>query len=216
MTSSDLDSRIAALGDAAAGVREAMLHVEVGHCDVGQLAGLKQIANMLRGLSDVLKTDVAVRADELRQVDVNDVVDTTLNPDGRANPQEELVEKDRGAVLDNLPGMDEATRSGELSAQYADVVARALGKLAVDVRAEFYRRHPDLDTIAATRSVHVVPVVCDPSGRVVAGGSRCAAGGTATSSTAGEDLHRVGDGVVGIVGPVGSVDRPNVEHSHHC
>ena len=54
--------------------------------------------------------------DELRQVDVNDVVDTTLNPDGRANAQEELVEKDRGAVLDNLPGMDEATRSGELSA----------------------------------------------------------------------------------------------------
>ena len=154
MSSSDLDTRIAALGDAAAGVRQAMLHVEVGHCDVGQLAGLKQIANMLRGLSDVLKTDIAVRADELRQVDVNDVVDTTLNPDGRANPQEELVEKDRGAVLDNLPGMDEATRSGELSAAYADVVAKALGKLAVDVRAEFYRRHPDLDTIAATRSVH--------------------------------------------------------------
>ena len=130
-----------------------MLHVEVGHCDVSQLAGLKQIANMLRGLSDVLKTDVAVRAAELRQVDVNDVVDTTLNPDGRSNPQEELVEKDRGAVLDNLPGMDEATRSGELSAQYADVVAKAVAKLAVDVRAEFYRRHPDLDTIAATRSV---------------------------------------------------------------
>ena len=38
--------------------------------------------------------------------------------------------------------------------QYADVVAKALAKLAVDVRAEFYRRHPDLDTIAATRSVH--------------------------------------------------------------
>ena len=57
-------------------------------------------------------------------------------------------------MLDNLPGMDEATRSGELSAQYADVVAKAVAKLAVDVRAEFYRRHPDLDTIAATRSVH--------------------------------------------------------------
>ena len=154
MSSSDLDSRIVALGDAAAGVRRAMLHVEVGHCDVGQLAGLKQIANMLRGLSDVLKTDVAVRADELRQVDVNDVVDTTLNPDGRANAQEEVIEKDRGAVLDNLAGMDEATRSGELSAAYADVVAKALAKLAVDVRAEFYRRHPDLDTIAASRSVH--------------------------------------------------------------
>ena len=38
--------------------------------------------------------------------------------------------------------------------QYADVVAKAFAKLAVDVRAEFYRRHPDLDTIAATRSVH--------------------------------------------------------------
>ena len=80
MSSSALDSRIAALGDAAAGVREAMLHVEVGHCDVDQLAGLKQIANMLRGLSDVLKTDVAVRAAELRQVDVNDVVDIDVEP----------------------------------------------------------------------------------------------------------------------------------------
>ncbi len=151
MTSSDLDSRIAALGDAAAGVRQAMLHVEVGHCDVGQLAGLKQIANMLRGLSDVLKTDVAVRADELRQVDVNDVVDTTLNPDGRSNPQEELVEKDRGAVLDNLAGLDEATRSGELSAAVRGCCCEGVGEvgggcagrvLPPSPRPGHDRRHP--------------------------------------------------------------------------
>ena len=51
------------------------------------------------------------------------------------------------------PGWTKRPAPGNSPPQYADVVAKAVGKLAVDVRAEFYRRHPDLDTIAATRSV---------------------------------------------------------------
>ena len=154
MNDTDLEQRVAAFRDLVDEVRQALLHIDFGHCDLEQLSGITNDVNRLVNMCGAAKADIAVRASELRQVDVNDVVDTALNPGGRADPQEELVEKDRGAVLDNLAGMDEATRSGELSAAYADVVAKALAKLAVDVRAEFYRRHPDLDTIAASRSVH--------------------------------------------------------------
>ena len=51
------------------------------------------------------------------------------------------------------PGWTKRPAPGNSPPQYADVVAKAVARLAVDVRAEFYRRHPDLDTIAATRSV---------------------------------------------------------------
>ena len=176
MNDTDLEQRVAAFRDLVDEVRDAALHTEVARCDIDLLAVVKASADRLRTISDVIKTDVAVRAAELRQVDVNDVVDTTLNPDGRGNPQEELVEKDRGAVLDNLPGMDEATRSGELSAQYADVVAKAVAQvgggcacrvLPPPPRPRHDRRHPQCAGL---------PVVCHPPHRTAAGRSRCAAG----------------------------------------
>ena len=153
MDTTDLGTRIAAICDLVDEVRGAASRLEVGHCDVDQLAVVKGVANCLGTISDVLKTDVAVRAEELRQVDENDVVDATLNPDGRSSSREEQIERDRGGVLDSLPDLDDATRAGELSAAYADVVARAVAGLSPKVRTEFFARHQDLAERAATLSV---------------------------------------------------------------
>jgi len=160
----DLDSRIAAFGDLVDQVRRAFLHLEVGHCDLRQLATVKSSVDRLANMCGPAKSDIAVRAAELRRTDTSNIVDDTLNPQGRTPSSDELIEKDRAGVLDNLPGMDDATRSGDLPAVYADVIAKALQNQSPEVQSEFYRRHQDLAEVAAKLSVaefkqHVVHLV---------------------------------------------------------
>jgi hypothetical protein len=149
MGQTDLDTRISAFDDLVADVRQAFLQLEIGRCDLDQLATVKASVNRLRNMCDAARTDIAVRADQLRRADANDVVDPVLNPDGRESPEQEAQERDRGGVLDNLPGMDDATRSGDLPAVYADIIAKAVSKLSVEQRGEFYARHADLADLAS-------------------------------------------------------------------
>ena len=44
-------------------------------------------------------------------------------------------------IHDDLPGMDDATRSGDLPAVYADLIAKALQNQSAEKCAEIYRRH---------------------------------------------------------------------------
>jgi hypothetical protein len=152
MATADLDTRITAFDDLVGEARLMFLHLEIVCCDVDQLAAVKASVNRLRNMCDAAKSDIAVRAEQLRQADENDVVDPVLNPDGRESPQQEQTERDRGGVLDKIPGMEDATRSGELPAVYADIVARAISKLSIDQRAEFFARHQTLADLAATLS----------------------------------------------------------------
>jgi hypothetical protein len=55
MSSAALDARIAALGDAADGYRQALLAVEISRCDIEQLAAVKRIVSTIGNCGDAAK-----------------------------------------------------------------------------------------------------------------------------------------------------------------
>jgi hypothetical protein len=149
MDTAVLDIQIAAMNATFGQARSDALHVEIGRCDTAQLAGIKQAVSRLANVLDAVNADIAARAAELRLGGNTKPVDDAVNPGGRQSPQVEKGDKDRSDVFGALPGLEDATKSGELSGRYADIVAKALKNVNSEVRAEFVRRHQDLGEIAA-------------------------------------------------------------------
>lgn len=154
MVPADLDLRLGELDAAVGAARTAMLRVGVEHCDVARLKTANDAVSMLRNTIDGFKADLSCRAEELRRGGNSRPVDDAMNPGGRGSPAVERGDRDRGDVFDKIPGLEDATKSGVLSGRYSDIVARAVKKLAPEVRAEFYRRHQDLADFAQAKSEH--------------------------------------------------------------
>jgi hypothetical protein len=145
----DVDTQLDKLHSLVGEFRSTVLHLEIGCCDVSQLARASGSIGTICNMTDATKADIAARAAELRQGGNSKPVDDAVNPGGRKPPAAERADADRAGVLGHLPTLDDATRAGELSGRYADIVARALRNLDREVRAEFYRRHQNLADLAA-------------------------------------------------------------------
>jgi hypothetical protein len=150
----DVDTQLDNLDSLVDDLRGTVLHLEVGCCDTTQLARASGSIGTIRNMTDAIKADIAARAAELRQAGNSKPVDDAVNPGGRRSPGEERADTDRAGVLGHLPGLDDATRAGELSGRYADIIARAVKNLDREVVAEFYRRHQNLAEIAQGMSEH--------------------------------------------------------------
>jgi hypothetical protein len=148
----DVDTQLDRLDALVDDLRGTVLHLEVGCCDTSQLARASTSITTIRNMTDAIKADIAARAAELRQAGNSKPVDDAVNPGGRRSPGEERADTDRAGVLGHLPGLDDATRAGELSGRYADIIARAVKNLDREVVAEFYRRHQNLAKLAAGMS----------------------------------------------------------------
>jgi hypothetical protein len=145
----DVDTQLDKLHSLVGEFRSTVLHLEIGCCDVSRLARASGSIGTICNMTDATKADIAARAAELRQGGNSKPVDDAVNPGGRKPPAAERADADRAGVLGHLPTLDDATRAGELSGRYADIVARALRNLDREVRAEFYRRHQNLADLAA-------------------------------------------------------------------
>jgi hypothetical protein len=150
----DVDTQLDHLETQLDAVRGTILRLEIGCCDTAQLRRASVAVSTFRNMTDAIKADIAARGAELRQGGNSKPVDDAVNPGGRKPPAAERADTDRAGVLGHLPGLDDATRSGELSGGYADIIARALKNLEREVRAEFYRRHQNLADLAAGMTEH--------------------------------------------------------------
>jgi len=128
-------------------------HLDIGWCDVEQLGRAATVAKKLRARVACLDADIARRRRELAEEVGDRPVGNALDPHHQRPQNADQADTDRSDVLDKFPGIDDATRTGELPADYADAIAKALKKLNERQRAEFRQRHPDLEKAARTKSL---------------------------------------------------------------
>jgi hypothetical protein len=128
-------------------------HLDVGSCDLEQLGRAAAVAKRLRARLACLDADIARQRHLLADQVGDRPVENLLDPRHQRPAKADRVDDDRAGVFDQFPGIDDATRSGELPAEYADAIATAMKKLDEAQRAELQRRHPDLERTAKKMSL---------------------------------------------------------------
>ena len=128
--------------------------LDVAQCDLEQLGVVAAVRKKLTARLACLDADIAHRRAELSRVVGERPVDNAVDPNQQRSAAQEKADIDRAEVLDQFPGVDDATRAGEIPATYADAIARAMKRLSESQRAEFRRRHQNLHELAQSMSLH--------------------------------------------------------------